>query len=109
MKKNTKKIVKVVISLIYIVWGLLSPVTAIKAILDLDLSAIIAVIPSILMLIVGILGLFGIKPKTCHALGVVVFVLALISAVFAVLGSGLVTAVSPIITALLAWLFIVCL
>lgn len=109
MKATTKKLVKVLISILYIVWALLSPLTAIEAILNLDIHAIIGVIPSILMLLAGIFGLIGIKKSLCRVFGVVIFVIAVATAVFAVLGSGLIAASSPIITALLAWLFIACL
>ena len=109
MKATTKKVVKIIISLVYIIWALLSPLTALRAILDLDIHAIIGVIPSLLMLFAGIFGLIGIKKNFCRIFGIVIFILAAISAVVAILGSGLIAAISPIITALLAWLFIVCL
>ena len=105
MKKETKSVLRVVISLVYIIWGILSPVTAIKAILALDVGAIASAAVGILMLIGGVCGLINVKKKACRLIGVVLF---LLSAVAVALALPTIS-VQFIITAILAWLFIVCL
>lgn len=102
MKKSTKNILRIVISIIYIAWGILSPLTAIKAIIDLNLGAILSATVGVLTLLAGIFGLIGIKKTKCRIFGIVIFVFSVISAVVAF-------SVSSVITAVLAWLFILCL
>ena len=102
MKKSTKNILRIVISIIYIAWGILSPLSAIQAIIALDLGAILSATVGVLTLLAGIFGLIGIKKTKCRIFGIVIFVFSVISAVVAF-------SVSSVITAVLAWLFIVCL
>ena len=91
-----------IISIVYIVWGILSPLTALEAIIALDLSALLAAGVGILMLLAGIFGLVGIKKGKCRIFGIVIFVFAVVSAVLAF-------SVNSVVTAVLAWLFIICL
>ncbi len=105
MKAGTKKVLKIVISIIYIIWGITAPLTAIKAILDLDLGAIASAVVGIMMLLAGIFGLIGIKKLKCRIFGIVIFVCALIAVVLALP----VINWTSIVSALLAWLYIVCL
>ena len=102
MKKSTKNILRIVISIIYIAWGILSPLSAIQAIIALDLGAILSATVGVLTLLAGIFGLIGIKKTKCRIFGIVIFVFSVISAVVAF-------SVSSVITAVLAWLFILCL
>ncbi len=108
MKKATKSIFRIIISIIYIIWGITAPLTAIRAILDLNVPAILSATVGVLMLLAGIFGLIGMKKIKCRIFGIVIFVFAVATAVTAVLGAGITASISPIITALLAWLFIVC-
>lgn len=105
MKLGTKKIVKVIISIIYILWGIYSPITAFQAVLALDVGAIASAAVGILMLLAGIFGLIGIKKIKCRIFGIVIFICSLAAVVLALPAIS----VQSIITALLAWLFIVCL
>ncbi len=100
----TRKIAKIIISIVYIIWGLLSPITAVKAILALDLGAIAAATVGVLTLLAGIFGLIGIKKMKCRLFGIIIFVCSLVAIVLAL------PTVSwqSIVTALLAWLYIVC-
>ncbi len=102
MKKSTKNVWRVIISIIYIIWGALSPLLAIGALLALDVSALLSAGLGILMLLAGIFGLIGVKKSKCKIFAVIIFIFAVASAVFAF-------SVSSVITALLAWLFIICL
>ena len=105
MKKATKSILRIVISIVYIIWGLYSPISAIEAVLDLNVSAMIVAGVGIIMLLAGIFGLIGMKKIKCRIFGIVIFVFALVGVVTALP----VISVTNIVTAVLAWLFIVCL
>ena len=105
MKATTKKILKIIISIIYIIWGLYSPISAIKAVLDLDVGAIASAAVGVLMLLAGIFGLLGIKKIRCRIFGVVIFVCSIVAVVLALPSIS----INSIITAILAWLFIACL
>lgn len=104
MKNSTKNILRIIISIVYIAWGIWSPVSAIEAILALDPGAIISAAVGLLTLLAGIFGLFGAKKSKCRAFGIIIFVCAVASAVF----SLPVIAVNSIVNAILAWLFIAC-
>lgn len=106
MKKSTKNILRVVISILYIIWGITAPITAISAILAFDISAIIGAAVGIVMLLAGIFGLLGIKSAKCKLFGAIIFVGAAVSFVLSLIGGGF--AWSQIISAVLAWFFITC-
>ncbi len=105
MKKGTKNILRVIISIVYIIWGIMSPLSVINAILALNVAAIVAAAVGVLTLLAGIFGLVGVKKSKCRVFGIIIFVCAVISAVF----SLPVISVNSIVNAILAWLFIVCL
>lgn len=109
VKKGTKNVFRVVISLIYIIWGIMSPVSAFKAIVALDVGAMISAAVGILMLLAGIFGLIGIKKNKQRAFGIIIFIFSLISLVFVFVNFNFGSIVRSAVTALLAWLFILCL
>ena len=104
MKRATKTILKIVISILYIVWGLYAPASAIQAVLALDLGAIASAAVGILMLFAGIFGLIGIKKLKCRIFGIVIFICSVGAVVVALPAIN----ASSIVTAILAWLFIIC-
>ena len=104
MKKNTKNVLKVIISLIYIIWGIYSPIQAFEAVVALNVSAMISAGVGILTLLAGIFGLFGMKKDKCRVFGVIIFIFSLVGVITALPGLN----ISSMITAVLAWLFIVC-
>ncbi len=104
MKKGTKNVLRIVISIVYIIWGIYSPVSAIQAILALNIPAIVSAAVGVLMLLAGIFGLFGLKRGKCRAFGIVIFIAAIVSVILALPAIS----VNSIVTAILAWLFIVC-
>lgn len=106
MKKSTKNILRIVISILYIIWGITAPITAINAILAFDIAAIIGAAVGIVMLLAGIFSLLGIKSAKCKLFGLVIFVGAAVSFVLSLLGGTF--AWSSIVSAALAWLFITC-
>lgn len=110
MKKGTKNVFRIIISIIYIIWGITSPLSAINAIIALNVPALITATVGVLMLLAGIFALLGMKKIKCKIFGAIIFVFAAVAVVMAVLGGvGLWGLVNPIITAVLAWLFIICL
>ena len=102
MKKGTKKIVKVIISLIYILWGILSPISVFNAILDLNIGALLSALVGVITLLAGIFGLLGIKKIKCRIFGVIILLLS-VSSIVAALP---VISINGIINAVLALLFI---
>lgn len=103
MKSATKGLARVIISILYIIWGIAAPVSALKALIALDLAGIVTASVGVLMLLAGIFGLLGIKKAKVRFFGVVIFVFAMISVVLALPTINF----TSIITAILAWLFIV--
>ena len=105
MKKGTKNVLRIVISIVYILWGIYSPISAIQAVLALNVSALISAAVGVLMLFAGIFGLFGMKKIKCRIFGIIIFVFSLVAVITALPTIS----ANSIITALLSWLFIVCL
>lgn len=104
MKKTTKNILRIVISIVYIIWGLWSPISAFEAVLDLNVPGLITAGVGVLMLLAGIFGLLGMKKIKCRVFGIIIFVFSLVGVVAALPAIN----VTTIVTAVLAWLFIVC-
>lgn len=104
MKKSTKNVLKVIISIIYIIWGIWAPIQAFGALVALNVPAMISAAVGILTLLAGVFGLFGMKKDKCRVFGIIICIFSLIGVVTALPTLN----VSSIITALLAWLFIVC-
>ena len=104
MKRSTRSLLRVIISLVYIVWGIWAPINAFNAILALNVSAMISAAIGVLTLFAGVLGLTGINKSKCRIMGVVIFVGAVISIVLSFPHINVVT----IVNAVLAWLFIIC-
>ena len=102
MKTTTRGTIRVLISLLYIVWGILSPIAAIRSLLALDLSGLITAGVGVLMLIACFFCLIDVKRSKIRTFGVIIFVVAVLSVVL----SFPVINFMSIITAALAWLFI---
>lgn len=105
MKKSTKNVLRVIISIVYIVWGIYSPISAIQAIISLNVGAIVSAAVGVLTLLAGIFGLIGVKKGKCRAFGIIIFIFSVVAAVLALPT----IATNSIINAILAWLFIICL
>ena len=104
MKSSTKNVLKILISIIYIVWGIYSPIQAFTAVLSLDISAIISAGVGVLTLLAGIFGLFGMEKDKCRIFGIIICIFSLVGVVTALPALN----ISSLITAILAWLFILC-
>ncbi|MBE6646636.1 MAG: hypothetical protein E7611_03210 [Ruminococcaceae bacterium] len=104
MKKATKNVLKIIISILYILWGIYSPIQAFNAVLALDIGAMISAGVGILMLLAGIFGLIGMKKLKCRIFGIIICVFSIVGVVAALPALNW----SSIVTAILSWLFIVC-
>ncbi len=107
MKKSTKNVWRVVISILYIIWGVAAPLSLLKAIISFDLVAILGLAGGVLMLLAGVLGLLKVKVGLCRTFGVIIFLINGMSFVMGILGGNFV--LTSLVSALLAWLFIICL
>jgi hypothetical protein len=105
MSKKTKNVLKVLISIIYIIWGIYSPIQAFQAVISLNIGAIISAAVGVLMLLAGIFGLFGMKKNKCRIFGIIICIFSIVGVVAGLPSLNW----SSIITAVLSWLFIVCL
>ena len=99
-----KKVFKIIISIIYIAWGIASPLMAINAVMALDVGAIASAAVGILTLLAGIFGLIGIKKMKCRIFGIVIFICSAAAVVLALPSIS----IPSIVTAVLDWLYIVC-
>ena len=104
MKKNTKNVLKIIISIVYILWGIYAPIQAFSALVALDISAMISASVGVLMLLAGIFGILGMKKNKCRVFGIIIFIFSIVGVVAAIPSLN----ISSLVTALLAWLFIVC-
>ena len=104
VKKSTKSILRVVISIVYIIWGIWSPLSAFKAVIALDVSAMISAAVGVMTLLSGIFGLLGLKKNTCKISGVIIFIVAVLGIVYALPTIS----ITLIVNAILAWLYILC-
>ena len=108
LNKKTKNVLKVLISIIYIIWGIYSPIQAFTAVVSHNIGAIISASVGVLTLVAGIFGLFGMKKDKCRIFGIIICVFSLIGVVTSIPAFPNIN-VSSLITAILSWLFIVCL
>ena len=106
MKSATKKILKIIISIVYIVWGIYSPLSVINAVMEYDIGALIAAFVGVLTLLAGIFGLIGIKKTKCRIFGIIILIFSIVSIVYSLPMGSIPT--NSIINAILAWLFITC-
>lgn len=104
-KKSTQNIVHVIISIIYIIWGIYSPLSVLNAIISLDMAALLGAAVGVVTLIAGILGLFQLKPAIRRVLGIIIFVLAALSIITSLSAGNIYW--QGILQAILAWLYII--
>ena len=106
-----KKLIHIIISIVYIIWGIGAPRSLIKSLAALDLASLtsigtlISVATGLVMLFAGIFGLLRIKPLKRRILGIVIFVLAICGVVTSVVGGGF--SWQALLQALMAWAYIV--
>ena len=103
---SKKNITRVLISIIFIAYGVSAVLAAIKSLLLLQLIAVLGCTLGILMFITGILGILHTKIKVCRILGVIICILSALKFALA-LASGT-FAVDCLVQALLAWIYFDC-
>ena len=103
---NKKNVTRIIISIIFIAYGISSVFMAFDALLDLDLVGILSCTLGVLMFVTGIFGLVNAKIKVCRVLGVIICVLSALEFALALLGGAFV--VQSLVQALLAWLYFDC-
>lgn len=101
-----RNVTRILISIIFIAYGVSSVITAIRAMFGLDLALVLGCALGILMFATGICGLFGVKIKVCRVLGVIVCILSALKVAVALAGGAF--AVDCLVQALLAWIYFDC-
>ncbi len=101
-----KDVTKIIISIIFIAYGISSVFTAFEALLDFNIGGIVGCALGLLMFVTGIFGLFTSQVKVCRVLGVFVCILAVLEFGIALAGGAFV--VDALVQALLAWLYFDC-
>ena len=99
-----KKFARILVSILYIIWGISGLLALWPNLATLRLGLILSAAVNVIMLLAGIFGLFGTKPVKRRIFGTIILVLALFSVV-ASLQSGYLW--QPIVSALLAFLYII--
>lgn len=106
-----KKLIHIIISIVYIIWGIGAPLSLIKDLATLNVASLtsigtlISVATGFVMLFAGIFGLLRIKPVKRRILGIVIFILALSGVITSVLGGGF--SWQALLQAVMAWLYII--
>jgi len=107
---SKRKITRVLISIIFIVYGIKALIPVVSALSALELgSALTLALGSaiaILMLITGLFGLFGTSIKVVRVLAVVICVLCAAQFVMALAGGSF--PLELLVQALLAWIYFDC-
>ncbi len=110
-KAKTKNIFRTIISIIYLIYGAVTVIRNIGGLLGnlANISALLTVAMGVIMFVAGFIALFGGNYKLCRIFGVIIFIVAAVSLVLAVVGGGVLSIQSwiwPAIGAVLAWAFI---
>ena len=106
-----KRFFQIIISIVYILWGIGAPLTLIGSLATLNLAALtdigllISVATGLVMFFAGIFGLFSIKPLKRRILGIIILVLAALSVVTSLIGGHI--AWQAVLQAVMAFLYIV--
>ncbi len=103
---SKRNVTRILISIIFIAYGVSSVIQALHALLELDLGGVLACALGVVMFITGVLGLFRTQIKICRVLGVVICVLSALKFALALAGGGFL--VDALVQALLAWLYFDC-
>ena len=103
---KSKNATRVIISIIFIAYGVDGVVRALKKLLEFDLLGVVSCALGILMFITGIFGILKSQIKVCRALGVIVCILSAFNFILALAGGAFVT--QMLVQALLAWIYFDC-
>ena len=104
------KITRILISIIFVIYGIQALVPAVRELAHFEIgAALLTVIGSavaLLMLLTGLFGLFGASIKVVRVLAVIVCVLSAAKLVLAIAGGSF--PLELLIQALLAWIYFDC-
>ncbi len=106
MAKNKANLTRILISIVFIAYGIDSVIRALESLLDFDIAGILACAVGVLMFITGIMGLFKIKIQACRIMAVIVCVLSAANFITGLLGLSFQT--QMLVQALLAWVYFDC-
>ncbi|MBE6547100.1 MAG: hypothetical protein E7668_06655 [Ruminococcaceae bacterium] len=101
-----KNVTKILVSIIFIAYGISSVFDAFAALLELDLGGVLGCALGLLMFVTGIFGFFKNQITVCRVLGVIICLLSALS--FALSLAGGAFAVQALVQALLAWIYFDC-
>ena len=103
---SKRNVTRILISIIFIAYGVSSVIQALHALLELDLGGVLVCALGIIMFITGIFGLFRAQIKICRVLGVIICVLSALEFALALAGGAFL--VDSLVQALLAWIYFDC-
>ena len=106
MAKSKKKITRVLISIIFIAYGVSSVISAFESLLAFSLAGVLASALGVLMFITGLFGLIGASIKVCRVLGIIICVLSAANFALALSGGSFDT--QMLVQALLSWIYFDC-
>ena len=103
---SKRNVTRVLISIIFIAYGLSSVIDAFLSLVSFDLAGVIACTLGIVMFVTGAFGLFRTHIKLCRVLGIVICLLSAFNFAVALAGGSFV--VNSLVQALLAWIYFDC-
>ncbi|MBQ8140830.1 MAG: hypothetical protein IJ038_03940 [Clostridia bacterium] len=101
-----KNLTKILISLVFIAFGIDSVVRAFEFLLDLEIGGILSCALGLVMFITGIVGLCKVKADVCRVLAIIVCILSAASFIMGLLSLSFQT--QMLVQALLAWVYFDC-
>lgn len=101
-KAKTRNVFRIIVSIIFIIYGVFAAVSALKGI-SLSLSWALEAAIAAIVLIAGILGITKTNYNKCRVLGIIILILAIVSFVL----SGFPIALTPILSIVLPILYII--
>ena len=100
---SKRNITRVLVSIIFIAFGVDSVGRAFESLLEFDLVGVLACSVGLLMFVLGVFGILKNKIRVCRVLAVIVCILS--AANFAVALAGGAFATQMLVQALLAWIY----
>ena len=99
-----KTFLRIVTSIVFIAWGIYSPLSALDAIMSLNVSALISAGVGVLMLIAGVLGLIGLKKNKRRIFAIIILVMSALPVITALPDFSF----SALITVAVSVLYLLC-
>ncbi len=106
MEKSKKKMTRIPISIIFVLYGATTLIGGFEALLTLELSCILSFAWGILMFLSGAFGLIGKSKKLCRTMAIVICVLAALNFVLALVRGRFDH--QTLVYALLSWIYFDC-